>query len=140
MLVTLLLVACGNEGSLSRPTATPGALTTATTAPSGPQAVVEPRSGPPGTEITVTGTGWEPGVLVDITGRLDPGVTADPYETVLTDAQGAFSVRFRLESTPDGIDLHTGRYDLIARSAASQVQVPFLVEVRRPISGPAPGG
>jgi hypothetical protein len=36
--------------------------------------------------------------------------------------------------------LKVGRYDLIARTSTTQVDIPFLVETRRPIRNPGPGG
>lgn len=107
---------------------------------SGPTASVEPRSGPPGSEVTVTGSGWPAGVSVDVTGTLPTGVSAPPYATVVTDGSGAFVAHFRLEKTPDGTDLQTGRYNLIARTSSAAVDIPFSVETRRPITGPGPGG
>jgi hypothetical protein len=59
---------------------------------------------------------------------------------VTTDGSGSFVARFRLERKADGSELQTGRYDIIARAANVQVDVPFLVETRRPITGPGPGG
>jgi hypothetical protein len=100
---------------------------------------VEPRSGPPGGFVTVTGASWPSGVLVDITGVLPPGIKADPYATTTTDQSGAFTVRFRLEKTPDGNDLEVGRFDLIVRSASNEVDIPFVVETRRPIQNNGPG-
>jgi hypothetical protein len=124
----------GQDTSQPRPT-------TATTRPtSGPSAIVEPKSGPPGSEITVTGAGWPSGVLVDLTGTVPTGVKAPPYATVVTDGSGGFVAHFRLEKTADGSDLAVGRYDLIARAASVQVDIPFLVETRRPIRNPGPGG
>jgi len=133
--------ACGGGGD--KPAAGEGSArpAAAPTRPSGrPTAAVEPKSGPPGTQVTVTGTGWPAGVLVDVTAVLPPGVTAPPYATVTTDGSGSFIAQFRLEKRPDGADLQVGRFDLIARSAGVQLDVPFLVETRRPIFGPGPGG
>ena len=145
MLIAVFLTACGGGDDLpavNAPSST-GAATgnpEATSTPSGPRAVVEPDSGPPGTEITVRGSGWEPGVLIDLTGELAPGATAAPYETVLTGQDGSFTASFRLESTPDGTALDTGRYNLIARTPGSEVTIPFLVQTRRPVGSSAPGG
>jgi hypothetical protein len=141
--VTLFLVACGGgDSDLPASTATraPANVTTSTSTSDGPQAVVEPKSGPPGTQVTVRGSGWEPGVLIDLTGDLAPGATADPYDTVLTSQDGSFSISFRLEETPDGAALTTGRYNLIARTTGSQVTIPFLVETRRPVGASGPNG
>jgi hypothetical protein len=78
-------------------------------------------------------------VLIDVTGILPPGAKADPYATTTTDQSGAFSVRFRLEKTPDGDDLQVGRFDFIVRSASAEVDIPFLVETPRPIQNNGPG-
>ena len=111
-----------------------------TSTPVGPRVVVEPSSGPPGTEVTVRGSGWEPGVLIDVTGELPAGSSAAPYETVVSKADGSFTASFRLERTPDGSALSTGRYTLIARSPNGQIAVPFLVETRRPVGSTGPSG
>ena len=84
--------------------------------------------------------GWPPGVLIDVTGALPAGVRANPFATTTTDQSGSFSVSFRLEMTPDGDDLEVGRYNLVVRSASNQVDVPFLVETRRPLQNNGPGG
>ena len=141
-LTALFLTACGggDTGTAISPTRAPVTNGAATNTPNGPQVSVEPRSGPPGTQITVRGSGWEPGVLIDLTGELAPGATADPYETVLTGQDGSFSASFRLETTPDGIVLTTGRYNLIARTTSNQVTIPFLVETRRPVGASGPNG
>ena len=140
--IALLITACG--GSANTPAATIASDSTGagvpTDTPAGPRAVVEPSSGPPGTEITVRGSGWEPGALIDVTGELAPGSSAAPYETVVSNADGTFSASFRLERTPDGVDLSTGRYNLIARSVSTQVSIPFLVETRRPVGSTGPTG
>ncbi|HWC30704.1 MAG TPA: hypothetical protein VG845_11550, partial [Dehalococcoidia bacterium] len=95
---------------------------------------------PPGSEVTVTGSGWPSGVLVDLTGMVPAGVQAPPYATVLTDGSGGFVAHFRLEKTPEGKDLEVGRFNLIARASSVQVSIPFLIETRRPIRNPGPGG
>ena len=123
-----------SQGTQARPTSAP------TRPSSGPTAAVDPKSGPPGSEITVTGSGWPAGVLVDLTGTVPSGVKAPPYATVVTDGSGRFTAHFRLEATADGAELKVGRYDLIARSSSMQVDIPFLVETRRPIRNPGPGG
>jgi hypothetical protein len=142
-LTAVLAVACGggdNSSSASTATQLPALSAAPTSTPQGAYAIVEPREGPPGTEITVTGHNWEPGVLVDITGALDPGVTGNPYKTVTSSSDGSFTAQFRLESKADGTDLSTGRYDLIASSASTKVTIPFLVETRHPITGSGPTG
>lgn len=141
-LLALFVAACSGGGDKDEPAnaiPTSRPQQTAPT-PTGPQAVVEPDSGPPGTEVTVRGSGWEPGVLIDVTGELSPGASAAPYETVVSNADGTFSASFRLEKTPDGTDLSTGRYNLIARTAGTQVTIPFQVETRRPVGASGPQG
>jgi hypothetical protein len=144
-LLALSLAGCsGGDDDASSPGSIPSSSTVAprpaTDTPSGPRAVVEPDSGPPGTEVTVRGSGWEPGVLIDVTGELPAGSSAAPYETVVSNADGSFTASFRLENTPDGSALSTGRYNLIARSPASEISIPFIVETRRPIGGSGPQG
>jgi len=133
--------ACGGGGGSAASQDGPNRPIASATRQSGrPTAVVEPRSGPPGTEVTVIGMGWPAGVQVDVTAALPPGVTGRPYATVITDTNGAFTAQFRLEKRPDGADLQVGRFDIIARSASLQLDIPFVVETRRPIFGPGPGG
>ncbi len=79
-------------------------------------------------------------MLVDVTSRLPAGATVQPYATALTDQSGGFVVRFRLEETADGNELQVGGFELIVRSASVQVSVPFLVQTRRPLTRPGPGG
>ena len=134
-----LLIACSGDSESSssqatQPTPRP------TRASSGPAAIVEPRHGPPGSEITVIGSSWPPGVLIDVTGILPPGVSADPFATTTTDQSGNFRVSFRLETTVDGQDLDVGRYDLVVRSESNEIDIPFLVDTRRPIQNQGPGG
>ena len=107
---------------------------------SGPTAVVEPRSGPPGTEVKISGSGWPSDVAIAVTGNLQAGVNADPFATAVTDDSGAFTVRFRLEETPNGKDLEVGPYNLTVRSATAEVNLPFQVQTRRPIQNSGPGG
>ena len=133
--LALFAVACSSSGDGS--TTSPAVQApTSTAAATRPQAVVEPRSGPPGTSVTVTGQGWPAGVTVDLTTRSG----LNPYASALTDANGAFSIQFRIERAPDGSDLQVGRFDLIARSQGAEVGIPFQIETRRPITGPGPGG
>jgi hypothetical protein len=139
-LAAFLTAGCGDGNQDVSPTTAAPISASATSTPAGPQAIVEPRSGPPGTEITVRGSGWDPGVLIDLTAELTPGTAAEPYETVLSGQDGSFTARFRLEATPDGTALETGRYNLIARSTGGQVTIPFLVETRRPVGSSGPSG
>lgn len=130
------LFACGgddnsNSGSTSQPTAV------ATRVSTGPAATLNPKSGPPGIQVTATGTGWPAGVEVAITGG---AAGSKPYTTAFTDRNGGFRASFFLEKKPDGSALETGRYDLIASAGTTNLTIPFLVEVRRPVTGPGPGG
>jgi hypothetical protein len=135
------LIGCGGGNDSPSATRQPTQATPRpTTAVSGPTASVDPRTGPPGGEVTVSGANWPPGVLVDITGELPAGTKADPYATTTTNQAGGFSVSFRLEKTADGNDLPVGRYDLIVRSASDEVDILFVVETKRPVFGPGPGG
>jgi hypothetical protein len=143
-LASLAIACSGDDKAPSSGSPNPGSEVRPTSAPtrpaSGPTAAVDPRSGPPGSEITVTGSGWPAGVLVDLTGSVPAGVKAPPYATVVTDGSGGFTAHFRLETAADGAELKVGRYDLIARTSTAQVDIPFLVETRRPIRNPGPGG
>jgi hypothetical protein len=134
----LLMIACGGSDKPNTTAQRPEPTVRPTGVSSGPTAIVEPRSGPPGGFVTVSGASWPPGVLIDVTGVLPAGSAADPYATTTTDQAGRFSVRFRLEKTPDGGDLKVGRFDLIVRSASAEVDIPFLVETRRPIQNNGP--
>jgi hypothetical protein len=138
--VLLLVVGCSSSsGSSSGPATQAPRDNAASTRVSGPNASIEPRSGPPGTQVTVNGTGWPPGVTVDLTDS-SPGVSGAPFATVTTDSTGSFTAGFRLERAADGSELRVGRFDVIARSASTSVTVTFQVETRRPVTGPGPGG
>jgi hypothetical protein len=135
-----LVAACGgddggssnNGDSSSRPRAT------ATRTSNGPTTSLNPKSGPPGIEVTATGSGWPPGVEVAIT-AIDQ--SQKPYTTAFTDRSGAFRASFFLEKKPDGSVLETGAMEIIATAGSVKITVPYIVEVRRPVSGPSgPGG
>jgi len=130
-----LLVACGS-GSSSSTTQAQATARPQTPARSGPSARLDPETGPPGTEVTVSGSGWTANAEVIVIGP----TRGDPYVTTRATADGSFSARFRLEKQPDGAALQTGRLQLIARSGATEVQLPFLVETSRPIRRPGDGG
>jgi hypothetical protein len=139
-LLVLLVAACGSDAGGSSAQATqPPRDNAAPTRVAGPNASIEPLSGPPGTQVTVNGSGWPPGVTVDLTGSPPPGISSAPFVSVTTDSTGSFSAGFRLERAADGTELHVGRFDIVARSASASVTVPFQVETRRPITGPGPG-
>jgi hypothetical protein len=140
-LALLLLVACssGSDGSSGQVTQAPRD-NAAPTRVGGPNASIEPRSGPPGTQVTVNGTGWPPGVTVDLTDSSSPTVSSAPFASATTDSTGSFTAGFRLERAADGSELRVGRFDVVARSASTSVSVPFQVETRRPVTGPGPGG
>jgi hypothetical protein len=129
-----LIVACGSASSSPpaqvQPTARPQ------TARNGPTAHLDPESGPPGTEVTISGSGWTANAEVIVIGP----TRGDPYATTRASTDGSFTAKFRLEKQPDGTDLHTGRFQLIARSGATEVQLPFLVETSRPVRRPGDGG
>jgi hypothetical protein len=132
--LALAAIACGGGdggSNASQPNAT------ATRVSDRPTAAVSPKSGPPGTEVTASGSGWPPGIEVTITG-IAQGQT--PYTTVITDRSGAFRASFFLEKKPDGSALETGAMEIIASAGTTNVTVPYIVEVRRPVSGPGPGG
>ena len=137
-----LVLACssggGDKGATSQPTASRPS-TQSTAARSGPRAVIDPRSGPPGTQVTVTGTGWPAGAPVMVTAAQNP-TNAAPYAQLTANNDGIFTAKFRIEKAPDGTDLKIGRFDLVARSTAAQVIVPFQVEVPRPVRNPGDGG
>jgi hypothetical protein len=131
-----LVIACGSSSpsttAATQPTARPATGASA----SGPNAHLDPASGPPGTEITVSGSGWTANAEVIVIGP----ARGDPYVTTRATADGSFNAKFRLEKQPDGSELHTGSYRLIARSGATEVQLPFLVETSRPVRRPGDGG
>lgn len=130
ILVAGVLSACGGSAGTSggpAATATRGANSVS----------VSPKSGPPGTLVTVNGSGWAPGIEVVITG-VAPGQA--PYTTAITDRTGGFRASFFLEKKPDGSALETGRFDIVASAGNVNVTIPYIVEVRRPVPGPGPGG
>jgi hypothetical protein len=90
--------------------------------------------------VTVTGTGWRANESIDILGAVARGETPPSYGSVTADASGGFTFSFRLETGADGAALQPGRFDLIVKSTASEVDVPFLIESRRPVGGGGPGG
>jgi hypothetical protein len=140
----MVAVACGggsdsDNATQSNPTSRPNASATQRPA-SGPQAVIEPREGPPGTRVTITGTGWSANEAIDILGAVARGETPPNYGSVTADSSGGFTFSFRLETGAGGVALQPGRFDVIVKSSASEVDVPFLVESRRPVGGSGPGG
>lgn len=141
--LAMVAVACGGSGdsgtTQSNPTSRPNASAT-TGSPSGPRAVIEPREGPPGTRVTVSGTGWEPNANIDLLGGVARGETPPSYGTIRADASGGFTYTFRLETGAGGAALQPGRFDLIVKSSANEIDLPFLVETRRPVGGGGPGG
>jgi hypothetical protein len=131
-----VLLACssGEDDGFSRgtPSITQGAPT-ATPVISGPTAMIEPSRGRPGTEVVVTGRGWPAQATITIGPLLTtPGMTVQPLATVTAEANGTFTVRFRVDRT------QVGRFDLAARSGPIEVRLPF--EVDPPVPGGAPGG
>ena len=138
-LLSLLALSCGSSSS-SNQLPTPRATATARTT-SGASANIDPRSGPAGTLVTISGSGWSPGVSITITAAdLDPAQNSKPYAVVAAKADGSFIANFRLEKTPMGEDLLVGRYDLVAKAGNTSVNIMFLVETKRPVGGPVGGG
>jgi len=76
---------------------------TRSVAPGGPDISLEPRSGNPGALVTVTGSGFPPGIELNV--RLGPpsiGATPQSYATALADEQGRFTLTFEMpERWPD---------------------------------------
>lgn len=134
----LLLSACGGgDGSSPPSTAVRVNPTRVPTRTGGPTALLDPSNGPPGTEVTVTGAGWPARGTLQVIGDVLP--RGEPYATVTVNEDGTFTAKFRLEKQPSGSDLKTGRFNLIARSGATDVELSFNVETRRPIDN-IPGG
>jgi len=136
VLLFMLVVACGTSSSPSTAQTQPTARAQTAQRSSGPSARLDPEAGPPGTEVTVSGSGWTANAEVIVIGP----VRGDPYVTTRATPDGSFTAKFRLEKQPDGSELHTGRFQLIARSGATEVQIPFLVETSRPVRRPGDGG
>ena len=140
----MVAVACGGGDKGDTPTQTDSparpAEPTTQRSSTGPQAVIEPREGPPGTRVTITGTGWKANEAIDILGGASRGETPPNYGSVTADSSGGFTYSFRLETGVGGAALQPGRFDVIVKSPAGEVDVPFLVESRRPVGGRGPGG
>ena len=141
VIVTLLLLGCGgSSGPAATATLRPTAVRPATPTPTGPQASIDPKAGPPGTEVTVSGSGWPANATVNLQERISTVQYSTPFKTVTTDAQGGFSVQFRLEKAPEGgTTLPVGLLDLVAKLDTTIVEIPYEVQTRRPISGNVPG-
>jgi uncharacterized repeat protein (TIGR01451 family) len=56
---------------------------------------INPTQGPPGTNVTVTGTGWQPGWTVPIGTDLSP----TPLVTAIADSSGTFSISITIPSS-----------------------------------------
>ncbi len=134
-------VACSSAGgskTASAPTRTspvPAAKATTT----GPHATVDPKSVPPGNQIVVEGSGWPALSAVTIEAEDNPN-NGPPYAKVTTDNAGAFTTHFRMEFTPDGSALKTGRFWLVAKGATATVEIPFQIDTARPVKNPGDGG
>ena len=139
LLAALVLACSGGSGTAGTPAPTARATATAAVATSGPRATIEPTAGPPGVFVSVTGAGWPAGATIVIAGASATAASA-PYASLSAGTDGSFSARFRLEKAPDGSDLKVGRFDLVVRSGGTEVTLPFLVEVRRPLLPQESGG
>jgi hypothetical protein len=141
LVLSVLLAACGgSDDSSGRSTSTTRPTSTARPL-NGPTAVIEPKSGPPGTQVTISGSGWPASATITIDGVSTTGQTGKAYATVRAANDGTFRSQFLLEKAANGDELQVGRYDFFVRSGASEVDLPFLVEVRRPVRVPGgPGG
>lgn len=135
-LLVWLGAACGGGSVEPVPVQPTSTTSPASTAATGPAVAVEPRGGPAGTSVTVSGSGWPSGVALTIGG---PG-SGRPYASVTVAENGTFRATFILERQPDGGALMVGRFDLVARTEAAEVRVPFQVQSPRPVSNPREGG
>ena len=128
----LAAVACGGGGDKAVTVAStrPPAAANAST---GPSAELDKDHGPPGTDLRLTGKGWPALAQVTVSNA------ANVFATVTTTSAGSFCAHFRLDKTPGGSDLKTGRMDLVVSVAKESVSLPFQVESIRPVAGRAPG-
>jgi hypothetical protein len=134
-LVAYLAAACGGDSN----TAAPKPTVTNTPLPAIFRAQIAPEMGPPGTEVTVSGTGWGPGLPVSITtSTAEPN--SKPYAEVTTGADGSFSTKFRLEKTPGGAELKQGRLELLVAGFKGNTTLIFTVEPPRPVRPGGPAG
>ncbi|MHB8340318.1 MAG: sigma-70 family RNA polymerase sigma factor [Mycobacteriales bacterium] len=85
------------SATASRPTPSP-TPSRSTQPPAGPATIVlNPSSGPNGTTLTVTGSGWDPGLTVTLR-YLDPvGQPAGPVATAVAGPNGTFTQRIVAE-------------------------------------------
>jgi hypothetical protein len=60
-------------------------------------------------------------------------MTVQPFATVMADATGAFTARFRIDRN------QPGRFDLAARSGVTEIRLPFEVDPPLPGGGAGPG-
>jgi hypothetical protein len=134
-LAVVLSIACGGESK----TAEPKPTVTNTPLPEIFRARIAPESGPPGTEVTVTGTGWGPGLPITIT-AVSAEPNSKPYAETTTAPDGTFTAKFRLEKTPGGAELKQGRFDLIVAGFKGNTTISFNVEPPRPVSQSTPRG
>ena len=134
--VAYFTAACGGEGKTVEPKPT----VTNTPLPSVYRAQIVPESGPPGTEVTVTGVGWGlVGLPITVT-SVNAEASSKPYAEVLTQGDGSFTAKFRLEKTPGGAELKQGRFDLVVAGLKGNTTVAFTVEPPRPVRPGSPGG
>jgi hypothetical protein len=132
--VAYLASACGGDGNNTA--AGPKPTVTNTPLAQVFRATIVPETGPPGTEVTITGTGWGPGLPVSITAD-NAETNSKPYSEVTSLADGTFTAKFRLEKTPGGAELKQGRLNLIVAGFKGNTTISFTVEPPRP---PRPSG
>jgi hypothetical protein len=136
VVVAYFASACGGEGTN---TAAPKPTVTNTPLAQVFRATIVPESGPPGTEVTLTGTGWGPGLPVSITSdNAEPN--SKPYAEVTSQPDGSFSAKFRLEKTPGGAELKQGRLNLLVAGFKGNTTLSFTVEPPRPVRPGGAGG
>lgn len=108
------------------PTTAPPSTAPPSTAPppaAGPTLTVAPASGPNGARLTVTGTGWQPGVAVALD-YLDPaGRPTGSRATAIPDAQGRFSAVLTARD-PSGAG---GRHVVRAADGSRTASAPYDV-------------
>ena len=135
--VAYLASACGGDGNNN--SAGPKPTVTNTPLAQVFRASIAPETGPPGTEVVVSGVGWGPGLPVSITAD-NAEAGSKPYAELQSQADGTFTVKFRLEKTPGGAELKQGRLNLIVAGFKGNTTIGFTVEPPRPVRPGGAGG